>query len=272
MVREIVTYPDKRINITSPDVRRFDEALESVIRDLKDTMEAHSAKAMAAIQIAIPMSVIVVKKADGTYMELINPRILRKEGSVMSTEKTLYFPGIEQTVPRYEKISVIYQDRHGEQHSLQAEGDFSILLQRKIDYVFGGTLANRMDQKRRGGFEKELGKKGMKGSFETCPTVFKRDYFTSFMTKLLVLEALTLPSAFLGLSSQTRSSLYTFDLFVSVAMIFLLMGYFGVAYWESKKYSSCTSCQIGNIVGTTIKFGAIALLLFLGAKFLVAPA
>ncbi|OQX72910.1 MAG: hypothetical protein B6D59_07105 [Campylobacteraceae bacterium 4484_4] len=103
MVRDIVTYPDKRINITSPDVRKFDEALESVIQDLKDTMEAHHTNAMAAIQIAIPMSVIVIKNHDGSYLELINPRILRKEGSIMSTERTLYFPGIEQTVPRYEK-------------------------------------------------------------------------------------------------------------------------------------------------------------------------
>ncbi|OQX72909.1 MAG: hypothetical protein B6D59_07100 [Campylobacteraceae bacterium 4484_4] len=129
-----------------------------------------------------------------------------------------------------------------------------------------------MDQKSRGGFEKNLAKKGIKGSFETCPTTFKRDYFTSFMTKLLVLESLTLFGKLFNLSSETLSSLYAFDKFVSVAMIFLLIGYFGVAYWESKKYSSCTSCQIGNIIGTTIKFAAIALILFFAAKFLVAPA
>ena len=271
MVREIVTYPDKRINITSPDVRTFDAALASVIEDLKDTMEAHHVDAMAAIQIAIPMAVVVIKREDGSYLELVNPRIIRKQGSTISTEKTLYFPDTEHTVPRYEKITVIYQDRHGAQHSLKAEGAFAMLLQRKIDYVFGGTLANRMDQKHRSGMEKELAQKGMVGSFETCPRVFIRDYFTSFMTKLLILEALTLLSPLFHFSSKTMERLYGFDLFVSVAMIFLLIGYFGVAYWESKKYSSCTSCQIGNIIGTTLKFAAAALSLFFAAKYLVAP-
>lgn len=268
MVRDIVLYPDKRINVISPDLRSFDADLLSVIQDLKDTMKAHNSNAMAAIQIAIPMSLIVIQKEDGSYLEIINPRIIGKRGSIESTESTLYFPDTQKTVKRYEKIKLIYQDSQGTQQSLDAEGDFSILLQRKIDYVYGATLANRMPDKMRKDFEKNLSDSGMKGSFETCPTVFKRDYFISLIQKILFFIVLAAIASFF-VAEDTRSSLYTFVQYGSAATAILLIGYFFVAYYESKKYSACTSCQVGNIVGTTIKYAVGTLLIYSISSYLM---
>ncbi|HIO90426.1 MAG TPA: peptide deformylase, partial [Campylobacterales bacterium] len=111
MVRDILTYPDDRINIISPDLRVFDAKLLSVIEDLKDTINHHNASAMSAIQIGVAMSVVVVKEADGSFLEIINPRIIRKSGLVDSTESTLYFPNVTLNIKRFEKIKLIYQDR-----------------------------------------------------------------------------------------------------------------------------------------------------------------
>ncbi|MCH9814359.1 MAG: peptide deformylase [Epsilonproteobacteria bacterium] len=268
MVRDIVIYPDKRINVISPDMRTFDADLLSVIQDLKDTMKKHKTEAMAAIQIAIPMSLIVIEKENGSYLEIINPRIIGKRGSINSTEETLYFPDTIQTVKRYEKIKLIYQDKEGNQQSLDAVGDFAILLQRKIDYVYGATLANRLPEKGRKNFEKNLSDNGIEGSFETCPTVFKRDYFISLIQKILFFIILANIGSFF-ISDETLNTFYTFSQYATLTIVILLIGYFFVAYYESKKYSACTSCQIGNIVGTTIKYAIFTLLLYLLSSFLM---
>ncbi len=262
MVRDIVTYPDKRINITAPDVRSFDEELAEVLRDIKDTLNKHGAKGMAAIQIALPYAVVVVKQDDGSYLEIINPRIIGKEGSVTSTESTLYFPNTTHTVNRYEKIRLIYQDRDGKQKSLIAKGELSILLQRKIDYVYGATIANRVSEKERKDIEKNLAKNGAVGSFESCPRVFMRDYFISFIQKILFFMTLTLFTPLFDFKKETFASIYSFDKYAYFTLIALLAGYFATALYESKKYHSCTSCQIGNIIGTTIKYLAAASVIF----------
>lgn len=268
MVRDLVVYPDKRIHITSPDVRSFGEALDSVIQDIKDTMEAHNAKAMAAIQIAIPMAVIVIKQEDGSYLEIINPRIIGKKGSVDSTEDTLYFPGTPHTVKRYEQIRLIYQDRTGEQKSMKAEGDLGILLQRKIDYVFGDTLASRVSASDRKELEKILADKGFEGSFETCPTVMKHDYIKSFIQKVLFFMFLGLFAPLFDLAPETLASVYTFEKIATVSVLGLLVAYVWVALREAKKYSSCTSCQTGNIIGIVGKHLIVTILLFAVAFYL----
>ncbi len=268
MVRDIVTYPDKRINIISPDLRLFDDDLRSVIQDLKDTMNAHNTNAMAAIQIAIPMSLIVIKEQDGTYQEIINPRIISKSGLIDSKEKTLYFPNTTQNVKRYEKIKLIYQNQKGEQKSLDAQGDKAVTLQRKIDYVYGATLANRLDKTKRKGFEKVLSKDGIQGSFESCPTISKRDYFISFIQKILFLTAFFNIISFF-VSTSTLSSFYTFAKYGFFVTLLLLIGYFFVAYYESKKQNSCTSCQVGNIIGTTVKYTVASTLLFILSSYLL---
>ncbi len=268
MVQDIITYPDKRINIISPDQRTFDEDLYSVIQDLKDTMEAKKVDAMAAIQIAVPMSVIVVKNEDGSYLEIINPRIIRKSGSIDSMESTLYFPDITQNVKRYEKINLIYQDREGTQHSLKAQGEFALLLQRKIDYVYGATLANRMKNKGRKEFEKELSAGGVQGSFESCPTVFKRDYVMSFIQKIFFFIILANIASFF-VSAETLGSLHTFAGYGLVLASILVVVYFFVGYYELNVDSSCTSCKMGLITANTVYYALATFVLATISYFLL---
>ena len=148
MVKELILYPDERINIASADVRKFDKELDSLVRDMKDTIESHNAQGLAAIQIAIPLCVVVAKDPEGNWLELFNPRIIRAKGKSTSTETSLYLPNIKEEIPRHEEITIVYQDRTGKQQSIQAKGSFAYLLQRKIDYVFGGTFANKLDRKK----------------------------------------------------------------------------------------------------------------------------
>lgn len=251
MVQDILTYPDETINTISPDLRVFDEQLFTVLEDLKDTIDEHKVEAMCAIQIGIAMSVIVIKESDGSFLEIINPRIIRKSGLVDSTEQTLYFPNITHDIKRFEKLKLIYQDRDGNQHSLSADGKRAKLLQRKIDYVFGGTLANRMKDKGRKAFEKELSAGGIDGSFESCPTVFKRDYVKSFIQKIFFFVVLANIISFF-VEPQTQQSITTFVKFALSTTFILSIAFFFMGYYEVKVEKTCGSCKIGNIVANTI--------------------
>ena len=257
MVRDIVTYPDKRINVISPDLRLFDDDLLSVIQDLKDTIDAHNTNALASIQIAIPMSIIVIKEEDGTFTEIINPRIIGKKGSTISKESSLYYPNTTHTVKRYKEIKLIYQDKEANQKSLDAKDKRAILLQRKIDYIFGATIENKLQ---------EQGEK-ISTNCDTS-TVAKRDYFISFIQKILFFIILINIISFF-VSDATQSSFYTFAKYGTIATVSLLIGYFFIAFYESKQQNSCTSCQMGNIVGTTIKYALITGVVFLMSLLLL---
>ena len=271
MVRDLVVYPDSRIDLVSADVRYFDASLAELIDDMKDTVEAHNADGLAAIQIAYPLSVVVVKDEEGNFLEFINPRIIKKKGSVSSVERTLYLPDVERTVTRYEGISLIYQDRHGEQHSLQADGLLARRIQRKFDYVFGGSFVTKMSAAERKGLEKELARSGVVGTFDSDGPISGREYFKSMMTKLLVLEFLTLFTPLFHFETSTMALFYKFDVYATVALILLNIGYFAYAKYEASRVISCTGCQVVSFMSVSLKYFAATAALFVASYYIVQP-
>jgi peptide deformylase len=271
MVKELLLYPDERINIASADVRHFNNELFTLIDDLKDTIEANNAEGLAAIQVAVPLSLVVVKAPEGNWLEFINPRILKISGKATSLETSLYLPNIEEEIPRHEKITFIYQDRAGEQHSMSAEGTFGFMLQRKFDYTFGGTFANKLDKKNRKRVEKNLSISGAAGEFNANSTISKREYFKSVMSKLLFFEGLTLFFPLFDFKKETMQSFYSYDIFATIASLILVVGYFAYAKYEASRVISCTGCQVVSFTAVAVKYLLIIILLFIGSYYLVNP-
>lgn len=269
MVYDVITYPDDRINIVSANVRYFDEEIFQLIDDMKDTIEANNADGLAAVQIGFPVAVVVIKDKDGHYMEFLNPRIINKKGAVPSKERTLYLPDTERTINRYESISLIYQDRHGEQQSLKADGELSLLIQRKFDYVFGGSFVTKLSEKERKNLEKDLAQSGMVGTFNSDGPISKREYFKSVMTKLLVLMALTLPAPLFNFEAETIASLYTFDYYAAIALIILNISYFAYAKYEASRVVSCTGCQVVSFISVSTKYFIMTAVVFGASYFLL---
>jgi len=271
MVKELLRYPDERINIASADVRHFNSELFELIEDMKETIEANRLEGLAAIQIAIPLSVVIVKDPNGHWQEFINPRILKVKGMATSLETSAYLPNIEEEIPRHEEISFIYQDRTGAQHSMQAKGTYGFLLQRKFDYTFGGTFANKLDRKNRKRVEKNLSLSGSPGEFNANSTISKREYFKSVMSKLLFFEALTLFAPLFDVKKETLHTLYTYDLFATLASLILVVAYFVYAKYEASRVISCTGCQVVSFTAVAIKYLLIIAVLFAGSYYLVKP-
>lgn len=267
MVKEIITYPTTPSLEFGANVRFFNDELFNIIQDLKDTIEANDLDALAAYQIGSPLAVIVVKK-DDEFLEFINPKVLKREGNVTPVETTAYFPGLSAKTKRYEKITLMYEDREANQKFLDLEGELSIIMQRKIDYLFGSNFRVRLDKDEKKLFDSKLEFGTDSITQNDCPTVFKRDVILKVFKYLLIFGVIgILASFFVG--QENLNIIASAEKYILMSMAVLTVIYFFYAQYEGKQYKHCTSCQIGNIIGTTFIMLIKLLLLFLAYFFIV---
>ncbi len=271
MIHDILTYPDERINLASADVRFFDEELHELLEEMKETADSVGSNGLAAIQIAIPRGIVVVKDEAGEWQEYLNPRIIRHKGKALSEESTLYLPDVVESVPRFESFSFVYQDRDGNQCTGTAEGEHGFLLQKKFDYVFGGTFINKLGKEHRKEVESKFAKEGIKAEFNTCPTFSKREYFKSAMNKLLFFEALSLTAPLFNATKDTLNALHTYSVFATIAVFLLIIGYLVYSKYEADKYTSCTGCQVASFTAVAVKYLVLMLVLFFASKYIINP-
>jgi peptide deformylase len=270
MVQEIIQYPTPPSVQYSTDVRVFNENIFSLIDDMKDTIEANGLDGLAAFQIGSYYNIVVIKNEDGTYLELINPRLLKTEGKITTTERTAYFPGLSAEITRHDKISVVYQDREGHNLSLIAEGKRSVLIQRKIDYTFGSHFLPKLSKEEKAKFEKKLEFGSDIAISESCPTTFQRDKILKVIKYIMIAMLLLVVGSFF-VDKEMDATLWSYQLYTSFVVLSLNVIYFFYAQYEGSKYTSCSSCQIGNIIGTTVISLAKLSLIMILSYFLVNP-
>ena len=268
MVKEIVTYPTTPSLEFGANARFFNDELFDLLQDLKDTIKANEINALSAFQIGSPLSVIVIKQDDGEFLELINARVLKREGTVTPVETTAYFPGMSAKTKRYEKIKLMYEDRGGNQQFLEAEGDLAVTIQRKIDYTFGSNFRVRLDNEEKKLFDSKLEFGTDAITQNDCPTVFKRDRILQAFKLLFVIGILGIVSSFF-IEGENLSTLVSAENYIMGALATLLVIYFFYAQYEGRQYKHCTSCQIGNIIGTSVILLSKLLLLSLANYFLL---
>jgi peptide deformylase len=269
MIKDIVQYPSALSVEYATDVRTFNENLFALIDDLKDTMKENNLTGLAAFQIGSYYNVVVVKDDNGEFLELINPRLISHNGSVTTEETTAYYPGKTAPIKRYENISIVYQDRDANDKSLKASGDLAITIQRKIDYTFGATFIQRMDKEQKERFELSLEYGVDVGTADYCPTTFKRDKIITVINVGMLIMLVNFIVSFFISDTSLLNTMWEYQLYGSYGVLALNIVYFFYAQYEGKQYTSCTSCQIGNIIGTaTISLIKLSILMSLSYFFL----
>jgi len=270
MIKPIIQYPTPLSVQYATDIRYFDNTLFTLIEDLKDTMNENNLDGLSAFQIGNYFNVIVVKNSDGTYYELINPRLISHSGEITTKETTAYFPNKSAEIKRFANISVVYQDRHGKDHTLKASSDFAVLIQRKIDYTFGATFLHKMSKNQKDSFENTLENGIDVGMDDYCPTTFKRDKIILVANISMILMLLLLISSFFISDTKMLSDLWDYQLVATYFVVGLEVLYFFYAQYEGKLYTSCSSCQLGNIIETAmfalVKLSFIVLISYFAIK------
>ena len=177
-----------------------------------------------------------------------------------SSESSSYFPNISVDLDRYESISLVYEDRYGESHSLKADGDFSILLQRKIDYLFGANFLTKLKGDEKEKFEALLMSNGV--SCPTTPRSFSRDYFVKAANYVMIVMLLLLGLSLFISNQETLSDMWSYQLYFSYVVLGINTLYLFYSYYENKRYSICTNCFNMSIYGV-VAIGLVRLILLM---------
>ena len=166
MIREVITYPNKLLRLKSEDVKQFDSELHTLLDDMYDTMMHQGGVGLAAIQIAIPLNVLIINipnKEDiqdkNDLIEAINPVITHKDGTQVYTEGCLSVPGFSEDVTRAQHIVIEYFDRDGNKRIMEAEGFLAVAWQHEMEHLSGHLFIENLSILKRKKFEKEWKKK-----------------------------------------------------------------------------------------------------------------
>jgi len=273
MVKPLKYYPDTSININAGPIRGFGADYQQMVQDLIDTIKAHQLDGLSAIQIGYPYQLMVIKEGEA-YVPYANPRIITQTQPFDSTEKSSYFKNHPITVKRYQHLSIVYEDAHGEMQTKKIDDpNQAALFQRKLDYLFNGTLLDRLPPHQREAATQALAGKGEMPTSTNLysPPSSKKEYFLSLADKLLFFMFVSLWLPLFDLSESTLRGWYTYDKWAFPAVLLLMLGFFLYAEREAKKYRQCSSCQVGNNIGVILKRIIIAILLAGGSYWMLHP-
>ncbi len=166
MIREVITYPNKLLRLKSKDVEQFDSKLHTLLDDMYDTMMAQGGVGLAAIQIAIPLNVLIINLPNeediqdkNDLIEAINPIITHKDGTQVFTEGCLSVPGFSEDVTRAQHIMVEYFDRFAQKQSMECEDFLAVAWQHEMEHLSGHLFIENLSIIKRKRFEKEWKKK-----------------------------------------------------------------------------------------------------------------
>lgn len=146
MILEIKTFPQKVLSKKAKPVGHIDDETKKLIDNMIETLYAKRGAGLAANQVGAAKQIIVVddSREGGNLKVLINPRITKKKGGLISSEGCLSLPGIEIEVKRPVKIEVEYKDRHGNHKKIKAEQLLARIICHEVDHLHGKTLLDKL--------------------------------------------------------------------------------------------------------------------------------
>ena len=133
---KILTAGDPVLRQTAAEVTKIDKKLLKLLKDMADTMYAAEGVGLAAPQIGVSKRIVVIDVGDG-IIEMINPVIVNKEGSVVGGEGCLSVPEYEGEVERAEKVECEFTDRSGKRYLIETNGLLAIAIQHELDHLDG---------------------------------------------------------------------------------------------------------------------------------------
>ncbi|MDO4558281.1 MAG: peptide deformylase [Planctomycetia bacterium] len=149
MSLEIVKYPHPVLSHVARPLRRVDDELRSIVREMFDLMYATRGIGLAAVQVGLPYRLIVINPSGNAEEKdqeraLINPVLSRPKGNEEMDEGCLSLPDIWAPVRRAKEITLSAWTPDGEEVSLRAKGMLARVLQHECDHLDGMLFVDRV--------------------------------------------------------------------------------------------------------------------------------
>jgi peptide deformylase len=156
-ILKILTFPDARLREVSQPVEKFNAQLKQLAKDMLETMYQANGIGLAAPQVGELLRMLVIdtrprdekgrryeyeemselEKAVPQPLVLINPVIVKGEGSTTFDEGCLSVPTFFETVERFEVVEIKAQDLDGKEFIVKSDGLLGICMQHEMDHLEG---------------------------------------------------------------------------------------------------------------------------------------
>lgn len=143
-VRPILSFEHPALREKAKKVPRVDSAIVRLLDDLAETMYAAPGAGLAANQIGVALRAIVVKGEENQHHALVNPVLVKAEGSQVAYEGCLSFPGWVGEVERAESVVVKGLNRKGKEVRIKATGFSARAFQHELDHLDGILFTDRL--------------------------------------------------------------------------------------------------------------------------------
>lgn len=139
----IHTWPEKILRKKCKKVKRVDDSIRRNLAEMLTLMQITEGFGLAGNQAGLNAALVVVEVKDHLF-KLVNPKIIKQEGSISFTEGCLSFPGLEIDIKRANKIWISALDEQGKAIKIETEGLISVIFQHEIDHIEGKVFIDRI--------------------------------------------------------------------------------------------------------------------------------
>ena len=140
-LKNIITVPDPLLKSISKPVDKINDEVKILINDMFETMYNAPGVGLAAVQIGIPLRVVVIdisKEDERKPHFFINPNIVwLSDKTSIYEEGCLSIPNQFAEIERPESCRVEYLDLNNKKKEIEASGLLSTCIQHEIDHLNG---------------------------------------------------------------------------------------------------------------------------------------
>lgn len=142
-IRTIRTNGDEILRKKSKTVDVINDRIKTLIKDMIETMYEADGVGLAAPQVGILKRVVVIDVGDGP-IAMINPEIIKTEGTYVDVEGCLSVPGEQGEVERPQKVVAKYLDENGKENLVEAEELFARAICHELDHLNGVLFIDKI--------------------------------------------------------------------------------------------------------------------------------
>jgi peptide deformylase len=167
-IRLIFETPDPVLRQISKPVDTFDAELKTLVADMFETMYAAPGIGLAAVQVGVPIRLLVIDLQEPAEeggepvrdpRVFINPEILwHSDEEVPYTEGCLSVPEQYAEVMRPDRIRARWRNEKGESFEEEIDGLLAVCLQHEMDHLNGVLFIDHLSRLKRDMVLKKLAK------------------------------------------------------------------------------------------------------------------
>ncbi|MCK5717272.1 MAG: peptide deformylase [Thiomargarita sp.] len=154
----ILQFPDPKLRTPAKPVTCVDNTIRQIVEDMFETMYDAPGIGLAATQVNVHKAIIVIDLSkEGQHpLCLINPKLLRSQGTQYEEEGCLSVPGIFEKIERAQEITVQALNQNGDTFTLTAEDLLAVCVLHEMDHLKGKLFVDHLSSIKRQRIRKKL--------------------------------------------------------------------------------------------------------------------